>query len=257
MKKLKETVVIKADGLAAGKGVVLPKDQEDALRELREIMLEAKFGEGQSVIIEERLHGSEISVLTFSDGASFKSLPPGQDHKRIFDGNRGPNTGGMGVYAPVPFVSQGQMQEIEKRIIQPTLEGMKQEGNGSVPSTRRPMRLTANLLSTGHAFVGMLFTGIMLTKAGPKVLEYNVRFGDPETQTMMLLMKGDFAQLLLACVEGRLLEEKLEVSPGYACNIVLTAAGYPNTPRLGDAITIGMSYSSAKNDDYEKNMNES
>ncbi|KAM3443050.1 hypothetical protein MY4824_000755 [Beauveria thailandica] len=221
IENLAEKVVIKVDGLAAGKGVVLPGDRQEAQRELREIMLENKFGQDQSVIIEERLYGPEISVLTFCDGISFKSLPPGQDHKRIFDGNHGPNTGGMGVYAPVPFVSEAQMQEIDETIIQPTLEGMKTEG---------------------RAFMGMLFTGIMLTQAGPKVLEYNVRFGDPETQTMMLLIEGDLANLLLACVEGRLAEEKLEISPGYACNIVVAAAGYPGPARAGDVISIGKSF---------------
>ncbi|EGX89129.1 phosphoribosylamine-glycine ligase [Cordyceps militaris CM01] len=190
---LNEDIVIKVDGLAAGKGVVLPENRQEAQRDLREMMLENKFGPGQS------------------------SLPPGQDHKRIFDGNRGPNTGGMGVYAPVPFVSQAQMQEIDKTIVKPTLEGMKTEG---------------------RTFVGMLFTGIMLTKAGPKVLEYNVRFGDPETQTMMLLIEGDLARLLLACVKGRLADERLELSPGYACNVVLTVTGYPGPPRAGDIITI-------------------
>lgn len=132
MEELIERIVIKVDGLAAGKGVVLPENRQEAQLELREMMLENKFGPGQSVIIEERLQGPEISVLTFSDGISFKSLPPGQDHKRIFDGNRGPNTGGMGVYAPVPFVSQAQMQEIDETIVQPTLEGMRSEGTVNV-----------------------------------------------------------------------------------------------------------------------------
>ncbi|ATY67086.1 phosphoribosylamine-glycine ligase [Cordyceps militaris] len=217
LEDLNEDIVIKVDGLAAGKGVVLPENRQEAQRDLREMMLENKFGPGQSVIIEERLQGPEISVLTFCDGVSFKSLPPGQDHKRIFDGNRGPNTGGMGVYAPVPFVSEAQMQEIDKTIVKPTLEGMKTEG---------------------RTFLGMPFTGIMLTKAGPKVLEYNVRFGDPETQTMMLLIEGDLARLLLACVKGRLADERLELSPGYACNVVLTATGYPGPPRAGDIVTI-------------------
>lgn len=135
IEELNEGIVIKVDGLAAGKGVVVPESRGEAQRELREMMLENKFGPGQSVIIEERLQGPEISVLTFSDGTSFKSLPPGQDHKRIFDRNCGPNTGGMGVYAPVPFVSQAQMQEIDETIIQPTLEGMKTEGNTTLAVT--------------------------------------------------------------------------------------------------------------------------
>lgn len=122
-------VVIKVDGLAAGKGVILPESQTEALQALREILIGSKFGQaGRSVVIEEFLEGDEFSVLTFSDGKTFKSLPPGQDHKRIWDGNRGPNTGGMGVYAPLPFVGQDQMKEIDRDIIQPTLDGLKAEG---------------------------------------------------------------------------------------------------------------------------------
>lgn len=124
--------VIKVDGLAAGKGVVLPTNHAEAQDALREMMVEEKFGTaGQSVVIEEYLEGDEISVLTFSDGKTFKSLPPGQDHKRIFEGNKGPNTGGMGVYAPVSFVSPAQMATIEETILQPTFDGLKNEGNVS------------------------------------------------------------------------------------------------------------------------------
>ena len=123
-------VVLKVDGLAAGKGVVLPETREEAKAALEEMMLSGKFGDaGKSVVIEEFLAGDEISILTFSDGKTHKSLPPGQDHKRIFDGNEGPNTGGMGVYAPVPFVTDDQMSEIDRTILQPTLEGMESEGN--------------------------------------------------------------------------------------------------------------------------------
>jgi phosphoribosylamine--glycine ligase/phosphoribosylformylglycinamidine cyclo-ligase len=127
-------VVIKADGLAAGKGVILPTTQAEAKSALREIMIDAKFGPaaGRSVVIEEYLEGDEISVLTFTDGKTFKSLPPGQDHKRIFDGNKGPNTGGMGVYAPLPFVSPEVMQEIERVIIRPTLDGLRAQGASSL-----------------------------------------------------------------------------------------------------------------------------
>ncbi len=122
-------VVLKVDGLAAGKGVVLPKTQAEAQQALREMMVDQKFGAaGKTVVIEEFMEGDEISVLTFCDGKTFKSLPPGQDHKRIFDGNKGPNTGGMGVYAPLSFVSRGDMRRIEEEIIQPTLEGLKAEG---------------------------------------------------------------------------------------------------------------------------------
>lgn len=122
-------VVIKVNGLAAGKGVILPESQTEALQALREILIDSKFGQaGRSVVIEEFLEGDEFSVLTFSDGKTFKSLPPGQDHKRVWDGNRGPNTGGMGVYAPLPFVGQHQMKEIDRDIVQPTLAGLETEG---------------------------------------------------------------------------------------------------------------------------------
>ncbi|KAK4107773.1 phosphoribosylamine--glycine ligase [Canariomyces notabilis] len=214
-------VVIKADGLAAGKGVILPTTQAEAKSALREIMIDAKFGPaaGRSVVIEEYLEGDEISVLTFTDGKTFKSLPPGQDHKRIFDGNKGPNTGGMGVYAPLPFVSPEVMQEIERVIIRPTLDGLRAEG---------------------RQFTGMLFTGIMLTAKGPKVLEYNARFGDPETQTMMMLLapECDLAALLLACCTGKLDIMSLPILPGFACNVVVAAGGYPGSYRKGDIISL-------------------
>ncbi|KAH7017143.1 putative bifunctional purine Ade1 [Ilyonectria destructans] len=213
-------VVIKVDGLAAGKGVVLPANQTEAQDALREMMVEEKFGTaGQSVVIEEYLEGDEISVLTFSDGKTFKSLPPGQDHKRIFEGNKGPNTGGMGVYAPVSFVSPAQMATIEETILQPTFDGLKHEG--------RP-------------FVGLLFTGIMMTPSGPKVLEYNARFGDPETQTMMMLLssESDLAEILLACCTGILDTVAIPIRPGYACNVVIAAAGYPESYSKGDAIEV-------------------
>ncbi|KAI9884806.1 MAG: hypothetical protein M1823_003394 [Watsoniomyces obsoletus] len=161
-------IVIMADGLAAGKGVVLPTSRAEAHQALRDIMVDSKFGAaGHSVVVEECLKGDEISVLTFSDGVTFRSLPAGQDHKRIREGNQGPHTGGMGVYAPLPFVTPDDMREIEAVIIQPTLDGLKAEG---------------------RSFTEMLFTGIMMTAEGPKVLEYNARFGDPETQTLMMLL---------------------------------------------------------------------
>ncbi|WEW58970.1 phosphoribosylamine-glycine ligase [Emydomyces testavorans] len=213
-------VVIKVDGLAAGKGVILPANKVEALQALREIMIDGKFGHaGQSVIIEEYLEGDEISILSFSDGKTFMSLPPGQDHKRIFDGNRGLNTGGMGVYAPLPFVGPDQMREINRDIIQPTLDGLKAEG--------RP-------------FKGMLFTGIMMTENGPKVLEYNARFGDPETQTMMMLLapECDLADVLLACSTGRLDKVSIPILSGYACNVVVAASGYPQSYPKGDTITL-------------------
>ncbi|KAK2734621.1 hypothetical protein FQN57_001615 [Myotisia sp. PD_48] len=213
-------VVIKVDGLAAGKGVILPATQTEAYQALREIMVDGKFGDaGQSIVIEEYMEGDEISILTFSDGETSMSLPPGQDHKRIFDGNKGPNTGGMGVYAPLPFMDQDQMSEIDRDIIQPTLDGLKAEG---------------------RQFTGMLFTGIMMTESGPKVLEYNARFGDPETQTMMMLLapECDLANVLLACTTGQLYKASVPILPGYACNVIIAVDGYPQSYGTGDSITV-------------------
>ncbi|KAH7328355.1 putative bifunctional purine Ade1 [Stachybotrys elegans] len=214
-------VVIKADGLAAGKGVILPTNKTEAHEALHDIMVDKKFGEaGSSVIIEEFMEGDEISVLTFCDGKTFKSLPPGQDHKRIFDGNLGPNTGGMGVYAPLSFVTPEQMAQVDWAIIRPTLDAMRAEG---------------------RTFTGMLFTGVMLTSQGPKVIEYNARFGDPETQTMMMLLapECDLVDILCACCTGSLDQISIPVLPGFACNVVIAAGGYPESYSKGDIVTIG------------------
>ncbi|KAI9148840.1 Bifunctional purine biosynthetic protein ADE1 [Paramyrothecium foliicola] len=211
-------IVIKADGLAAGKGVILPKTLSEAHEALSDIMLGDKFGSaGNTVVIEELLTGDEVSILTFCDGKSFRSLPAGQDHKRILEGNHGLNTGGMGVYAPVPFVSPTQIRHIEDSIVQPTLDGMRSEG---------------------RIFRGMLFTGIMLTPDGPRVLEYNARFGDPETQSLMMLLapECDLAEILLACCTGSLSSVDIGLRPGFACNVVVTSGGYPETFSRGDII---------------------
>ncbi|KAF4472160.1 phosphoribosylamine-glycine ligase [Fusarium albosuccineum] len=214
-------VVIKADGLAAGKGVVLPGTKEEAIAELESIMKPGgKFAAaGTSVVIEEFMEGDEISILTFSDGKTFQSLPPGQDHKRIFEGNKGPNTGGMGVYSPVPFATQEILDEIDRSILQPTFEGLREEG--------RP-------------FVGLLFTGVMITSHGPKVIEYNVRFGDPETQSAMMLLslETDLADIFLACSSGTLEQVKIGIRIGYACNVVIASQGYPGKYATGEQINL-------------------
>ncbi|KAK0387070.1 hypothetical protein NLU13_5383 [Sarocladium strictum] len=213
-------VVIKSSGLAAGKGVVLPESKEDSYKELYEVMVGKKFGSANAhVVIEEFLLGDEISILTFSDGRTFKSLPPCQDHKQIFDGSKGPNTGGMGVYGPTDFVSSSIMDEIERKIIGPTFEGLR---------------------SDGHVFQGMLFTGVMITRDGPKVLEYNVRFGDPETLSLVPLLREetDLAKLCLSCTNGTLENETLGIQKGYACNVVVASAGYPGEHKQGDKIEI-------------------
>ncbi|WKT50003.1 Phosphoribosylglycinamide synthetase, C-domain [Fusarium oxysporum f. sp. vasinfectum] len=215
-------IVIKADGLAAGKGVVLPETPEEALEDLRSIMSDGKFSTaGSSVVIEEYMDGYEISILTFSDGKTFFSLPPGQDHKRILEGNKGPNTGGMGVYSPVPMVTPDVLQKIDEVILKPTFDALAKEG--------RP-------------FCGLLFTGVMVTKSGPKVIEYNVRFGDPETQSSMLLVHEDtdLASVMLSCTNGTLTQVKnsIRIKSGFACNVVIASGGYPGDYKTGKVATL-------------------
>ncbi|KAF7505801.1 hypothetical protein GJ744_000472 [Endocarpon pusillum] len=204
-------VVIKADGLAAGKGVMIPKSRDEAQKALKAIMLDRQFGTaGDEVVIEEFLEGEELSVLTFSDGYTIKSLPPAQDHKRIFDGDTGPNTGGMGCYAPTKVASMELMAEINRTILQPTIDCMRREGT---------------------PFVGLLFTGLMVTKSGPKVIEYNVRFGDPEIQTLLPLLSKDtdLARVMLACTEHWLDGVELKVEPKFSATVVASAEGYPGS----------------------------
>lgn len=211
-------VVIKADGLAAGKGVILPHSTAEAQQALKEIMQDKEFGAaGNAVVIEELLQGEEISILSFSDGETILSLPPAQDHKRIGDGDSGPNTGGMGTYAPTPFASRSVLEEIERTVLRPTIKGMREEG---------------------MPFVGCLFTGLMLTAAGPKVLEYNVRFGDPESQSVLPLLESDLAELMEACCTGSLASHTLSIAPLSACTVVIAAAGYPGSYAKGTPMTI-------------------
>ncbi|KAG8766536.1 Bifunctional purine biosynthetic protein ade1 [Ceratobasidium sp. 428] len=213
-------VVLKASGLAAGKGVLLPQTDAEIEAGLREIMLDHAFGSaGDEVVIEECLDGPEISVLAFSDGYTAIPLPAAQDHKRIGEGDVGLNTGGMGAYAPAPVATPDVMTRIVKETLQPTIDGMRKDG---------------------FPFVGMLFTGFMLTKSGPKVLEYNVRFGDPETEALMLLLSDDtdLAEVLLACAEHRLDSVKVSTRPGVAVSVVLASQGYPGAYAKGKAITI-------------------
>lgn len=187
-------VVIKASGLAAGKGVVIPATKEDAVAGLRDMMVSREFGRaGDEVVIEERLEGQEISILAFSDGYTALALPGAQDHKRIGEGDTGPNTGGMGTYSPAPCSTRQVEDEIMKTIVQPTIDGMRKDG----PSlslegvARAEFFFSLTRAPIGIPFVGMLFVGVMLTANGPKVLEYNVRFGDPETQSLMALLSDD------------------------------------------------------------------
>ncbi|KAG5977736.1 hypothetical protein E4U56_006855 [Claviceps arundinis] len=213
-------VVIKATGLAAGKGVILPQSKREAKEALRQIMVEKAFGSaGDEVVIEELLVGDELSVLTFCDGYSIRSLPLAQDHKRIFDGDQGPNTGGMGCYAPTNIATKQLTEAIDRDILEPTIVGMRRE--------KQPFR-------------GVLFTGLMITSAGPKVLEYNVRFGDPETQTVLPLLSADtdLAEIMLACAGGYLDNCDLKIESKYSATVVVAAGGYPGPYAKGTPMTV-------------------
>ncbi|KAI8085156.1 phosphoribosylglycinamide synthetase [Halteromyces radiatus] len=202
-------VVLKASGLAAGKGVLLPTTKEEALEGLKSIMLNKEFGSaGDEVVIEEYLEGEELSVLAFSDGYTVIPLPPAQDHKRALDGDLGPNTGGMGCYCPTPLGTKELVAQVKRTILQPTIDGMRRDG---------------------FPFVGMLFTGLMLTTSGPKVLEYNVRFGDPETEVVLPLLGDDtdLAEIMLACCEGRLDAVSVTVKQAFAATVIMASGGYP------------------------------
>jgi len=204
-------VVIKASGLAAGKGVIIPANKQEAYDALETIMVKKEFKDaGDEVVIEEFLEGEELSVLTFCDGYTIRSLPPAQDHKRIFDGDKGPNTGGMGAYAPTKLATPELIGKIDSDIVQPTIDAMRRE--------RMPFR-------------GLLFTGLMVNKGDIKVVEYNVRGGDPETQTLLPLLSDDtdLAQVMLACAEGWLDAVTLKVKPGASATVVASAEGYPGS----------------------------
>lgn len=215
-------VVLKASGLAGGKGVLLPDTEEEAAQGVHDMLVGHVYGDaGDSLVIEERLDGSELSVLAFSDGYTIRALPGCQDHKRIGEGDTGLNTGGMGAYCPTPDgTAEGMEARIEREVLQPTIAGMRRDG---IP------------------FIGMLFVGLMLTSKGPKVLEYNVRFGDPETEAVLELLAtpSTLADVLMGCVERRLDCVDLAVRPGYAVSIVIASGGYPGKYPTGVPITIG------------------
>jgi len=207
IKKQSFPLVIKASGLALGKGVIIVKNIEEAEDAIDEIMNKKIFGNaGDEVVIEEYLQGKEISVHAFCDGEDFCLFPSSQDHKRIFDNDKGPNTGGMGTIAPVPCVTEAHMKDIEEKIIRPLLSALKKRG--------RP-------------FQGILFPGIMITGEGPKVIEFNARFGDPETQSYVRILESDLADILLACTNGTLKRQKIKWSEKSACCVVCASGGYP------------------------------
>lgn len=213
-----EPPVVKADGLAAGKGVVVAESHAEALAAAERMLSGAAFGaSGLTVVIEERVPGAEASMHAICDGERFVLLPAAQDHKRIFDGDRGPNTGGMGAYAPAPLITPALLERVRHEIFERTLQGMVKDG---------------------HPFRGALFAGLMITPAGePSLIEFNVRFGDPETQVLMAVLEGDVADALDAAARGELRPELLHVSSDPALCVVLAAAGYPEAPRTGDVIS--------------------
>jgi len=200
-------VVIKASGLAAGKGVIVPETPAEAEAALRQIMVERQFGAaGDEVLIEERLTGPEVSLLAFCDGRTVAAMPPAQDHKRVFDGDRGPNTGGMGAYAPAPIAPPALVEELVAAVLRPAVAGMAAEGT---------------------PYVGVLYAGLMLTPAGPRVLEFNCRFGDPETQAILPLLESDLLDVLEACVEGALDRVTVRWRDAAAATVVAASEGYP------------------------------
>jgi phosphoribosylamine--glycine ligase/phosphoribosylaminoimidazole synthetase len=209
---LPDLPVIKASGLAAGKGVLLPQTLAEAETALHMLFT---LRPGETVILEERLQGEEISLLAFTDGLTLKTMPPAQDHKRLLDGDNGPNTGGMGAYAPAPACPTEMVKKITDTILQPVLDGLRTEG--------RP-------------FCGVLYAGLILTADGPKVLEFNARFGDPETQVLLPLLESDLLEIALACINGQLQNTSIHWRPESAVCIILAAPGYPETPQTGQII---------------------
>lgn len=210
-------VVVKADGLALGKGVLICEDEAAAEAAVREIMVEAKFGaSGRRVVVEEFLTGPEVSVLSFTDGKTIVPMLSSMDHKRALDGDAGLNTGGMGVIAPNPYYTAAIAARCMDEIFLPTIQAMQAEG---------------------CPFTGCLYFGLMLTPAGPKVIEYNCRFGDPETQGVLPLLDSDLLEIMLACTEGRLHEIPVQWKPGAAACVVLASGGYPAAYQKGKPIS--------------------
>ena len=216
VRQMRQPFAIKADGLAAGKGVILTKTVDEAIEAIDLLMTEKAFGDaGNRVVIEEFMEGEEASVLAFTDGETIVAMPASQDHKRVNDGDEGLNTGGMGAYAPAPVMTPELSERVMEEILKPTIEGMKKEG--------RPYK-------------GCLYAGLMITAKGPKVVEFNARFGDPETQVVLPLLKSDLVEVMLACVDGKLAETKIEWSDEAAVSVVMASGGYPGDYEKGKTI---------------------
>ncbi|MFA6170441.1 MAG: phosphoribosylamine--glycine ligase [Candidatus Margulisiibacteriota bacterium] len=213
VKEMGAPIVVKADGLAAGKGVVVCQTEAEAIDALKLIMEKKEFGAaGDQVVVEEFLAGEEASILALTDGKSILPLASAQDHKRVFDGDQGPNTGGMGAYSPAPIVTEHLMSEIDVTVLKPFIDGMRQEG---------------------ISYKGIIYAGVMVTKKGPKVLEFNCRFGDPETQPIMMRMKSDLVPIMEAIVDEKLDGKMIEWHEEAAVCVVLAAGGYPGKYEKG------------------------
>ena len=209
-------VVVKADGLAAGKGVTVAADRTAAVAAVREAMVERRFGDaGSRVVIEECLVGPEVSFFVVSDGRRALPLPPAQDYKRVFDGDRGPNTGGMGAFAPTPLLTPALKQQVMREIVTPTIEGMRADG---------------------HEYRGVLYVGLMLTSAGPKVIEFNVRLGDPEAQVVLPMIESGLATVLRATARGNLEDAACRVTADPHVGVVVASGGYPGAYASGQVI---------------------
>ena len=209
-------IVVKADGLAAGKGVVVAMTIEEANAAVEDMLSGNRFGDaGSTVVIEEFMEGEEASLLAFVDGKTVVPMIASQDHKRIFDGDKGPNTGGMGTYAPAPVLTDALRDEAMKTILEPMVEAMQKEG---------------------MPYVGCLYAGLMITPQGPKVVEFNARFGDPETQVVLPLLDSDLGQIMMACATGTLTADMVKWKDSSAACVILASKGYPETSSKGDVI---------------------
>jgi phosphoribosylamine--glycine ligase len=217
LKSCEYPIVIKADGLAAGKGVVICNNFEDAKNSINDFMVVDIFkGSGKKIVIEEFLQGVEASILSITDGKIVIPFISSKDHKQIFDGGIGPNTGGMGVIAPNPYCTKEVLDEFQKHILTPTLKGIQEEAMD---------------------YKGIIFFGIMITKKGVYLIEYNVRLGDPETQAVLPLMKSDFMELVLSAIDGDLVNFNLEWNKGFSCCVIATSKGYPGSYDTGFEIS--------------------